>query len=164
MAARCSYFTRASIMDKVANFCAYAAIVEAQAGPSPVGNEHQPGSIYATHSPMQRRNNLTLSDDIGRDKLRLWRCWHDKKSLPNQSIHPRANDGRECIIHFGISCRPGKWQKKEKILWRRRKRRWRSLSPPRRRVNREGIQFNCNTMMVDIDNKSQCEGKFQDRQ
>lgn len=141
------YYGQGSKFLRVRGYCR-------SAGPSPVGNEHEPGSIYATHSPMQRRNNLTLSDDIGRDKLRLWRCWHDKKSLPNQSIHPRANDGRECIIHFGISCRPGKWQKKEKILWRR-KRRWRSLSPPRRRVNREGIQFICNTtMMVDIDNKS----------
>ena len=81
------------------------------------------------------------------------------KKVPPQSVHPsaRANDGRECIIHFGISCRPGKWQKKEKILWRRRKRRWRSLSPLRRRVNREGIQFHCNTMMVDIENKPQAK-------
>ena len=113
-AARCSYFTCASIMDKVANFCAYAAIVEAQAPRSWAMNMNL--GLFMHAAPMQRRNNLTLSDDIGRDKLRLWRCAGMTKSPSPISPSIRANDGRECIIHFGISCRPGKWQKKEKIL------------------------------------------------
>ena len=61
------YYGQGSKFLRVRGYCR-------SAGPSPVGNEHEPGSIYATHSPTQRRNNLTLSDDIGRDKLRLWRA------------------------------------------------------------------------------------------